>query len=62
MIMQKNIQALHYDNMPMQYTVFFTAVKMIILDEKLSYISYFCSEHRLWVHVRIASVYPRSMF
>ena len=32
----------------------------------LIYISYYCSKHRLWVHVRTASggsnVYPQSMF
>ena len=56
MIMQKNIQVLHYDNMPIQYTAFFTAVKMIIFEKKLSHISYFCSEYRSWVQVRTASV------
>ena len=39
-----------------QYTEIFKVVKNeIILVENISYFSYFCSKHRLWVHVRTAS-------
>ena len=47
----------HYVNMSEQYTAIFHGCKndnfqMIFLK----YFSYFCSKHRLWVHVRTASV------
>ena len=35
------------------YSNFFTAVKMAMFSRNLSY---FCSKHRLWVHIRTASV------
>ena len=38
----------HYENMPMQYTEIFKVVK----NENFR----FSSKHRLWVHVRTASV------
>ena len=38
---------------PCNILQFFTAVKTIILDEKMRYFSYFCSKHKLRVHVRI---------
>ena len=37
------------------YREFFKKKKMIISLENLRYFSYFCSKHRLWVHVRTAS-------
>ena len=46
----------HYANMPVQYTAIFYGCKndnfQIIF---FGYFSYFCSKHRLWVHVRTAS-------
>ena len=41
--------------MPMQYTEIFKVVKNDISVEIFCYFSYFCSKHRLWVHVRTAS-------
>ena len=35
---------------------YFTAEKYSFLDDFFFYFSYFCSKHRLWVHVRTASV------
>ena len=47
----------HYENMPIQiYRKFHLKKKLKIFDKKLSYFSYFCSKHRLWVLVRTASV------
>ena len=43
----------HYANMSMQYTAIFHGCKN---GEKMLYFSYFCSKHRLWVHVRTASL------
>ena len=43
----------HYDNMPMQYTAIFPALKMTIFSRIFSS-SYFCLRHRLFVHVRTA--------
>ena len=40
---------------PCNIQQFLKTVKMIILDIFLLYFSYFCSKHRLWVHVRTAS-------
>ena len=49
----------HYDTMSIQYMIF-SAVKNGYVQMKYCCIfSYFCSKHRLWVHVRIAS---QSMF
>ena len=49
-------ECLHYANMSVQYTAIFHGCKndnfqMIFFK----YFSYFCSKHRLWVHVRTAS-------
>ena len=43
----------HYENMPMQYTENFFCSK----NSKFhcNFFLYFCSKHRLWVHVRTAS-------
>ena len=52
----------------MQYTEKNLVVKMKIFIEKGLIFFYFCSKHRLWVHVRTASArggsneYPQSMF
>ena len=49
--------AVHYENTPMQkYRDFCFHIKMKISVEKLLYFPYFCSKHRLWVHVRTATV------
>ena len=57
---------INYENMPMQYTVIFLALKIENFQLKnfdIFLISYFCSKHRLWVHVRTGSnEYPQSMF
>ena len=48
---------MHYENTPMQkYRDFCFHIKMKISVEKLLYFPYFCSKHRLWVHVRTATV------
>ena len=41
----------HYDNTPMQYTVIFHGCKNGNFQMKKTniYLSYFCSNHRLWV-------------
>ena len=46
----------HYDTMPIQYTVIFLGCKKWLCSDEilLYFFSYFCSKHRLWVHVRIA--------
>ena len=44
--------AYHYENMPMQYTEIFSVVKNETFIRKKKKFSYFCSKHRLWVHVR----------
>ena len=47
----------HYENMSVQYAAISKSEKMIFLDEFFFYIfSYFCSKHRLRVHVRTASL------
>ena len=47
----------HYANTPMQYTAIFHGCKSVNFKMIfLKYFSYFCSKHRLWVHVRTASV------
>ena len=47
----------HYENTPMQYTAIFQGCKNDNLQmKKMLYFSYFCSKHRLWVHVRTASL------
>ena len=48
--------SLHYENIPMQYTEFFFVVKMKIFTRKKRHFSYVRSKHRLWVHVRTASL------
>ena len=48
--------AAHYTNMPMQYAAI-KAVKMIIFRKKEDIFSYFLSKHRLWVHVRVLTIY-----
>ena len=49
--------SIHHENMPMQHTEIFKIVKKKrkFSAEKVWYFSYFCSKHRLWVHVRTAS-------
>ena len=48
----------HYENLPMQLTEIFLALKFDNFQLKKNDIfSYFCSKHRLWVHVRTASPY-----
>ena len=47
----------HYENTPMQYTAILYGCEndnfqLIFCD----YLSYFCSKHILWVHVRTASL------
>ena len=45
-----------YENLFMQYTEIFKVLKMKIFNIKLLiFFSYFCSKHRLWIHVRTAS-------
>ena len=46
---------LHYENLPMQYTEVFWALKMENFQLKIfdSFLI-FASKHRLWVHVRTA--------
>ena len=47
----------HYANMPMLYAAIFKGCKNDkFLDEKICFISHFCSIHTLWVHVRTASI------
>ena len=50
--------AKHYANMSVQYTAIFHGCKND--NFQMIFFSYFCSKHRLWVHVRTASV--KSMF
>ena len=51
-----NLKTFHYENLPMQYTEFFSVVKNGNFQlKKFDIFSYFCSKHRLWVHVRTAS-------
>ena len=45
---------MHYENTPMRKYSGFFHIKMKISVEKLCYFPYFCSKHRLWVHVRTA--------
>ena len=46
----------HYTNMSVQYTAIFHGCKNYNFQMKFFlYFSYFCSKHRLWVHVRTAS-------
>ena len=47
----------HYENMSMQYTVIFDGCKNDNFQMKnCNIFSYFSSKHRLWVHVRTASL------
>ena len=47
---------IHYENTPIQiYGKFHLQINLKISAKKLLYFSYFCSKHRLWVLVRIAS-------
>ena len=39
--------------MPMQYT---ENLKVVKKEKSYGYFSYFCSKHRLWVHVRTEAV------
>ena len=42
-----------YVNMPMQYAAIFHGCKIENFKmKKIDIFSYFCSKHRLWVHVR----------
>ena len=46
----------HYENLPMQYTEIFLALKIENFQlKKFVIFSYFCSKHKFWVHVRTAS-------
>ena len=46
----------HFDNRPMQYTEFFEDLNFENFQKKIFDIFfYFCSKHRLWVHVRTDS-------
>ena len=47
--------AFHYANTPMQYTAIFHSDKNVNFQKKFFFFSYFCSKHRLWVHIRTAS-------
>ena len=48
---------LHYANMSVQYSAIFHGCKNDNFQMKIFDIfSYFCSKHRLWVHVRTASM------
>ena len=56
-----------YDNKPMQYTAITHGCKNgNFQKKKINIFFYFCSKHRLWVHVRAALLsfieYPQSMF
>ena len=47
----------HYDDTPMKYTATFHCCKNGNCRIKFAiFFSYFCSKHKLWVHVRTASV------
>ena len=49
----------HYETCPCNILQYFTVVKMIIFRRIFIYFSYCWSKHRLWVHVRTASmIYP----
>ena len=46
----------HYENLPMQYTEIFLALKIENFQLKnFDIFLIYCSKHRLWVHVRTAS-------
>ena len=48
--------AVYYENLPMQYTEIFLALKNENFQlKKFDSFLIFCSKHRLWVHVRTAS-------
>ena len=49
------INAPHYENTPIQINWIFQHQNWKFSDKKFWYFSYFCSKHRLWVHVRTAS-------
>ena len=53
----KDEEGTHYENTPIQYTLIFHGCKN---DNFFFFFfllfSYFCSKHRLWVHVRTASL------
>ena len=44
-----------YEHRPTQYTEKILVVKVKIFTGIFFIFSYFCAEHRLWVHVRTAS-------
>ena len=54
MLLAKSCQhgQLHYDNTPMQYTANVNGYKNELSSaENFQFFSFFCSKHRLWVHV-----------
>ena len=45
----------HYENMPMQYTIFLGVINIEKFHLKIFlFLFHLCSKHRLWVHVRTA--------
>ena len=58
------LDSFHYENLPMQYTENFLALKIenFQLKKKKDIFLIFAPKHRLWVPVRTASEYPQSMF
>ena len=50
-------QNVHYENMSVQYEAISKSEKNdIFICKNAIYYFYFCSKHRLWVHVRTASL------
>ena len=56
LLVPKGIKGHDYANMSMQITaIFHGCINGNFQFKVFGFFSYFCSKHRLWVHVRIAS-------